>query len=111
LASPESSPVSNDVPHEHEWTALGLWTRESRAHEAVDVVDFRATDVRCAEVVYDDLHAVLIDDEVVGTAGVIEGHAVLHPRAATAAHEDSQRELRVAFLDEKLLEARLGVGG
>jgi hypothetical protein len=84
---------------------------EARAHEAVDIVDLGAPNVRGAEVVDDDLDPILLDHEVVGASGVVECHAVLHARTAAAAHEDAQRELGVAFLDEKLLEAGLSVGG
>jgi protein-L-isoaspartate O-methyltransferase len=85
--------------------------REARAHETVDVVDLGAPDIRGAEVVHDDLDTILLDHEVVSAAIVVERHAVLHPGAATAAYEDAESELRVAFLDEELLETRLSVGG
>src|SRR6266851_240885 len=47
--------------------------REARAHQAVDVVDLRAPDVAHAEVVDQDLDALVVDDHVVGAALVVEG--------------------------------------
>src|ERR1700730_1817652 len=72
--------------------------RESRAHEAVDVVDLRATDVGGAEIVDHDLDAVLVDDDILGAAHVVERHAVLHAGAAAATDEDPERQLGVALL-------------
>src|SRR5260370_2628313 len=85
--------------------------REARAHQAVDIVDLAAADVGGAEVVDHDLHAVLFDGDVFGAPHVVEGHAVLHARAAATAHEDAEGQLGVAFLGEQLLEACLGVRG
>src|SRR6266576_3471465 len=85
--------------------------REAGAHQAVDVVDLAAADVGGAEVVDDDVNAVLVDGDVLGAAHVVEGHAVLHAGAATAADEDSERQLRVALLGEELLETRLRFRG
>src|SRR5713226_8857318 len=85
--------------------------REAGAHQAVDVVDFAAADVRGAVVVDHDLDAVLVDGDVLGPAHIVEGHAVLHARAAAAADEDAEGQLGVPFLGEQLLEACLGVGG
>src|ERR1044071_1770434 len=47
---------------------------EAGAHQAVDVVDLGSPDVGDAEVVDDDLHAVVVDDHVVSPALVVEGH-------------------------------------
>src|SRR5258708_37888641 len=85
--------------------------RETGPHEAVHVVDFAAPNVGGAEVVDHDLHAVLVDGDVLGTAHVVECHAVLHPRAAAAAYEDTERQLGVARFREELLEAEWGIGG
>src|SRR5712692_2737353 len=85
--------------------------REAGPHEALHVVDLAAADVRGAEVVDHDLHAVLVDGDVFGTPHVVECHAVLHAVAATAAHEDTERELWVSLFGEELLEAGLGVRG
>src|SRR6202011_2259286 len=52
--------------------------REPGTHKAVDVIDLGAADVGRAEVVDHDLHAVLVDGDVLGPAHVIESHAVLH---------------------------------
>src|SRR6266851_4168275 len=85
--------------------------REAGPHEAVHVVDLAAADVGRAEVVDHDLNAVLVDGDVLGPAHIVEGHAVLHARAAAAADEDAEGQLGVPFLGEQLLEACLGVGG
>src|SRR6266446_2110695 len=82
--------------------------REAGAHQAVDVVDLGAADIRHAEVVDEDLDAFVVDDEVVGPALVVEGHAVLHARAPAAADEDAEGKAGILFLGEQLLEARLG---
>src|SRR5438105_1259189 len=50
---------------------------EAGAHQAVHVVDLRPTQVLDAELVQDDLDALLLDDFVVGADLVVEGHAVL----------------------------------
>src|SRR5262245_26473518 len=84
---------------------VGVVDREAGPHQAVDVVDLRAPDVGDAEVVDDDLHALVIEHHVVGPALVVEGHSVLHARAPTTAHEDAERQLRVVFLEEQLFEA------
>src|SRR5712691_1824771 len=52
--------------------------REAGAHQAVDIVDLRAAEVRRAEVVDADLHALVLDQDVVGAAHVVERHPVLH---------------------------------
>src|SRR6266852_6747965 len=85
--------------------------REAGAHEAVDVVDLGAADVGGAEVVDHDLHAVLVDGDVLRPAHVVKCHSVLHARAAAAADEDPERQLGVALLAKELLQAYLGVGG
>src|SRR4051794_35500289 len=64
--------------------------REAGAHEAVDVVDLRAPDVVHAEVVHQDVNALVLDDHVVGAALVVEGHAVLHSGASAAADEQTE---------------------
>src|SRR5258706_6187251 len=85
--------------------------REAGPHEAVHVVDLAAPDVGGAEVVDHDLDAILVDGDVLGPAHVVECHAVLHPRAAAAAYEDTERELRGSLFREELLEAGLRGGG
>src|ERR1700686_973587 len=84
---------------------------EARAHQAVDVIDLRAPNVRGAEVVDYHLDTVLLDHDVVRPAIVVERHTVLHARAASTADEDAESQLRVAFLGEKFLEVSLGFGG
>src|SRR5260370_5120142 len=63
--------------------------REARAHQAVDVVDLAAADVGGAEGVDHDLDAVLVDGDVLRPAHVVEGQAVLHPRAPATAHKEA----------------------
>src|SRR5690348_10713200 len=87
---------------------VGVVHREAGAHQAVDVVDLRATDVVDAEVVDQDLDALVVDHEVVLAALVVEGHAVLHPGATAAGNEDAESQPGVGFLGEQVLEARLG---
>ena len=64
-----------------------------------------------ATLMHEDVDAARLDHEILRPAVVVEGHAVLHARAAAAAHEDAKRELGVALLLEQVLEASLGVGG
>src|SRR5438093_3811986 len=85
--------------------------REAGAHQAVDVVDLRASDVADAEVVDQDLDASVIDDDVVRPPLVVEGHAVLHARAAAAADEDAEGKLRVVLFGEQVPEAGRGFWG
>jgi len=90
---------------------VGVVHCESGAHQAVDVVDLRAADVRNTEVVDKDLNPFVVDHDIVGSTLVVERHAVLHARAAAAADEDAEGKLRVGLLGHELLQARLGFGG
>src|SRR5690242_4407574 len=85
--------------------------REAGAHQAVDVVNLRSPDVADAEVVDQDLDPFVLDDHVVGAALVVEGHAVLHARAAAAADEYAQGEGGVVLLGQELLETGRRFGG
>src|SRR4029077_9906518 len=76
--------------------------REARAHQAVDVVDLRAADVLDAEVVHQDLDALVVDHEVVLPPLVVDGNAVLHPEPAAAADEHAEGQAGVVFLGEQL---------
>jgi len=84
---------------------------ESGPHEAVDVVDFGASNVGGAEVVDHDSDAVLLDDLVTSPGGVVEGHSVLEPGAASSAYEDAKRNLWVPFLLQQRPELRQGFAG
>ena len=72
--------------------------REPGTHQAVDIVDLGALDVRGAEVVHEDVDAAGLDHKIFCAPVVVESHAVLHARAAAAADEDAEGQLGVAFL-------------
>src|SRR5262249_13164571 len=78
--------------------------REPGAHETVDVVDLGAPEIGRAEVVDQDTNAALMHYFVTRPDVVVEGHPVLKARAAAAADEDPQGQLRVGLLVQERLE-------
>src|SRR3977135_92200 len=85
--------------------------REACAQEAVHGVALAALDVRRAEVVDDDLDAVLVDRDVLRASHVVERHAVLHSGAAATADENTERQLGVALLGKEVPKTSLRGGG
>ena len=83
-------------------------------HDGVQILvdDFSVSYLQGSEMcIRDSLDTVVIDDQVVGSSLVVEGHPVLHSRASAAADEHPQREGRVVLLGEQLLQAGLGYRG
>src|SRR3712207_2408946 len=77
---------------------------EAGAHEAVDVVELAAHDVRDAHGVDEDLDALLVQNLVVVVDLVVEVDRVLEAGASTGPDTDAQREVLLAFLGHKVLD-------
>src|SRR5215216_5282069 len=84
---------------------------EAGAHEAVDVVELRSRDVGDAHRVYEDAHALGLEDLVVVVDLIVEVDAVLEAGAAAGPDADAKREILLAFLRHERLDFLRGIVG
>src|SRR3712207_1195648 len=90
---------------------VGVVDGEAGAHEAVDVVELGPRDVGYAHRVYEDAHALGLEDLVVVVDLVVEVDAVLEAGAAARPDADAQREILLALLRHERLDLLRGVVG
>ena len=81
---------------------------EAGAHQRVDVVDLGALQEVDRLAVDVDLHAVRLEDLVLGRRGVLEHHPVAEAGAAAGVDVDAQPDRRVRLLGRQLAQLRRG---
>ena len=103
-ASAPLTQVENDEPQPQVVLAFGLRITNCEPTEVLGVVDLGAGEVLQRQRIDQQRHAVALHRKVVLGLGLIEGEAVLEPRASAAADIHAQLQRRVAFFGNQLVD-------
>src|SRR5579863_1245303 len=76
---------------------VGIVDRETRAHQAVHIVNFAAPNVHDAGVIDQDVKAA-VGDDCIPILLLVESHAVLKTGTSAASNKDTQGKRRIVLL-------------